>query len=121
RTTTRLPCVLLCSARGARPPPVRVRLVSGDLRAARARPRSCYPSIRALLRQRRRDGPAGYPSGQRGLTVNQLALPTGVRIPHPPPQLRPLPPGWGRSVVPPVLVVPPAPLVPPVAASRLPG
>src|SRR6478736_7921034 len=27
---------------------------------------------------------AGYPSGQRGLTVNQLASPTGVRIPHPP-------------------------------------
>src|SRR5690606_41898912 len=30
------------------------------------------------------DIPAGYPSGQRGLTVNQLAKPTGVRIPHPP-------------------------------------
>src|SRR5690606_1001291 len=28
--------------------------------------------------------PAGYPSGQRGLTVNQLASPSGVRIPHPP-------------------------------------
>lgn len=28
---------------------------------------------------------ADYPSGQRGLTVNQLALPTGVRIPHLPP------------------------------------
>src|SRR5699024_7051251 len=25
---------------------------------------------------------ADYPSGQRELTVNQLALPTGVRIPH---------------------------------------
>lgn len=25
---------------------------------------------------------ADYPSGQRGLTVNQLALPSGVRIPH---------------------------------------
>ena len=28
---------------------------------------------------------ASYPSGQRDLTVNQLALPTGVRIPHSPP------------------------------------
>lgn len=28
---------------------------------------------------------ADYPSGQRGLTVNQLATPTGVRIPHLPP------------------------------------
>src|SRR5690606_20439834 len=29
---------------------------------------------------------ADYPSGQRELTVNQLALPTGVRIPHLPPR-----------------------------------
>ena len=29
---------------------------------------------------------ADYPSGQRGLTVNQLAMPTGVRIPHLPPK-----------------------------------
>lgn len=27
---------------------------------------------------------AGYPSGQRDLTVNQTALHSGVRIPHPP-------------------------------------
>jgi len=30
----------------------------------------------------------GYPSGQRDLTVTQLAQPSGVRIPHPPPLLR---------------------------------
>ena len=29
---------------------------------------------------------AGYPSGQRDLTVNQTALHSGVRIPHPPPR-----------------------------------
>ena len=28
----------------------------------------------------------GYPSGQRDLTVTQLAQPSGVRIPHPPPK-----------------------------------
>src|SRR6478609_3598419 len=33
-----------------------------------------------------RDGGAGYPSGQRELTVNQPAQPSGVRIPHLPPQ-----------------------------------
>ena len=45
---------------------------------------------------------ADYPSGQRGLTVNQLALPTGVRIPHLPPSETPVHgPGfrcvWGGS------------------------
>ena len=32
----------------------------------------------------RAGGSASYPSGQRDLTVNQLALPSGVRIPHSP-------------------------------------
>src|SRR5699024_8735728 len=37
---------------------------------------------------RQRAVEAGYPSGQRELTVNQLALPTWVRIPHlPPPRI----------------------------------
>ena len=31
-----------------------------------------------------RERMASYPSGQRDLTVNQLALPSGVRIPHSP-------------------------------------
>src|SRR5215213_10310466 len=47
----------------------------------------CYPSIRTARgssRGTRGRRTAGYPSGQRGLTVNQLATPTGVRIPHPP-------------------------------------
>lgn len=37
---------------------------------------------------------ADYLSGQRGLTVNQLAMPTGVRIPHLP-QRKPGPDGPG--------------------------
>jgi hypothetical protein len=32
-----------------------------------------------------RERMASYPSGQRDLTVNQLAQPSGVRIPHSPP------------------------------------
>src|SRR5690606_19379237 len=52
-----------------------------------------------------RVGPAqaGFPSGQRDLTVNQTAQPTGVRIPHPPQQAkRPADlggPGGGAFVV----------------------
>ena len=40
----------------------------------------------------------GYPSGQRDLTVTQLAQPSGVRIPHPPPSPQPLGVGDFRLV-----------------------
>ena len=37
-----------------------------------------------------RERMASYPSGHRDLTVNQLAQPSGVRIPHSPPRGLPL-------------------------------
>src|SRR5690606_23058554 len=53
--------------------------VPGRQHASADPSQACYPSIRSCATL------AGYPSGQRELTVNQPRNASGVRIPHPPP------------------------------------
>src|SRR5690606_30384447 len=65
--------------------------VPGRQHASADPSQACYPSIRSCAT------PAGYPSGQRELTVNQPRNASGVRIPHPPPPERPAQAGRSPS------------------------